>query len=370
MLSLKSFVALLILHLSLNWTQEISTAGLPQPAITETSSPISIDSSTPVLLESYTKNAEEPIISSTTGINNDPVPSILNEISSTANSLNILESGSTTPSPWELIYPDPNSTTTTAEDSNSNLANFQTPISPQSIYSSTGGVSKYFKVDDVVNCEKYFGECLRQVLSIVTPKLRNSQNESHLPHSVDPFFVSRNSFEYNGGPLNGRITVGYAYVYGLASMKYRKVIFKRTSGNNFKLRLSALIPALFAKGSYKADLKLNSVDVRPRGNMNITLLGIAVEQLAYGQILEEDQHRFLRVTGLNVTAAVRDARVNATGLIADARLNDIILNVANQYWRDIFNIVLPETKDNWSPIIMNGLDRALSMVPFDFLQLA
>lgn len=145
MLSLKSIIALLIVHLSLNWAQEISTAGLPQPAITETSSPISIDSSTPVLLESSTKNAEEPVISSTTRINNDPVPSILNEISSTVNSLNILESASTTTSPWELIYPDPNSTTTNAEDSNSNLPNFQTPISSQSIYSSIGGVSKYFK---------------------------------------------------------------------------------------------------------------------------------------------------------------------------------------------------------------------------------
>ncbi|XP_073821186.1 uncharacterized protein [Musca autumnalis] len=366
MLSLKYICALMLLHLNICGAQEAPAAGITQNigAITETSSTtIAVESSTtPVPTDPTTaKIPNDPGINFNTAINIDH---LINEISTTTNNVNNVESGTTTTSPWELIYPDPNTTRTTTSDDNSKLPNFQTP------QGFSQGVSKYFKVDDVVNCEKYFGECLRQVLSIVMPRLRNSQNASHLANAVDPFFVSRNSFQYNGGPLNGRITVGYAYVYGLASMKYRKVIFKRTAGNNFKLRLSATIPALFAKGTYKADLKLNSVDVRPRGDMNITLLGIAVEQLAYGQVIEEDQHRFLRATGLNVTAAVRDARINATGLIADARLNDIILNVANQYWRDIFNIVLPETKDNWSPIIMNGLNRALSMVPFDFLQLA
>ncbi|XP_013099822.1 uncharacterized protein LOC106082059 [Stomoxys calcitrans] len=360
MLSFKYGVVVIYLCLSIAYGQDTSTSGLPTTTTTilDTSA---VASATSGIEESTTKAAENISENSSVITVDVTATSVSNEISSTT--LNSNNGEEITTSSWELIYPDPNST----------LVEENTPSSIPSIISNndikSGASSKYFKVDDVSNCEKYFGECLRQVLSNVMPKFRNADNDTHSLTGLDPFYINRTSFLYNGGPLNGRITVGYTHVYGLTSMKFRKVIFKRSSvGNSFKIRLSTIIPKVLAKGSYKADLKLNSVAVRPSGEMNITLYGLAVEQLARGEIYTEDEHRFLKLTSINVTAALRDAKINATGLVADLRLNDIILNVANNYWRDIFNIILPDTKDNWSPIIMNGLNKVFSMVPFDFLK--
>ncbi|XP_075149772.1 uncharacterized protein LOC142223808 [Haematobia irritans] len=336
------FCVLFVLYLSGSLGQDSTTTLVLQ----STTDP----ASTTKIVDVVSTNPSSPIAESTSA------SSLSNEMSSTSLN-NKPTTDEVTTSSWELIYPDPK---LTAIDDNPSSS--IPPVASQNGFSHEG-TSKYFKVDDVDNCEKYFGECLRQVFSNVMPKLRNDS-----PNGIDPFFINRTSFLYNGGPLNGRISVGYTNVYGLSSMKFRKVIFKRFLGNNFKIRLSTIIPKVLAKGSYKADLKVNSVVVRPNGEMNITLYGMAVEQLADGEIYREDEHQFLKLTSINVTTALRDAKINATGLVADTRLNDIILNVANNYWRDIYNIILPDTKDNWSPIIMNALNRVLSMVPLDFLK--
>jgi len=41
------------------------------------------------------------------------------------------------------------------------------------------------------------------------------------------------------------------------------------------------------------------------------------------------------------------------------------MNVANQYWRDIYGIMLPETRQFWQPLMLRMFNEALELVPID-----
>ncbi|XP_023296973.2 uncharacterized protein LOC111679622 [Lucilia cuprina] len=221
-------------------------------------------------------------------------------------------------------------------------------------------------VDDVVNCQKYFGTCLKQVLSNVVPKLKDGNKYLQIP-SLDPLHFNSTAFQYNSGPFTGYITIRYALIYGLTTIKFKKVDFQK-DGNKFKARLTMLVPKMYALGSYKGDMHVNNVRVRPRGDFNVTMLSLGVEMLTLGSVIHKDGHTFLKLTKSNATTILKDSKIHATGIFPDQRLNDIVLNVANQYSRDLFNIVLPETRSNWLPILTDILNGALAMVPFDFLK--
>lgn len=247
-------------------------------------------------------------------------------------------------------------------------------------------------MDDVTNCQKYFGPCLRQVLSNVVPKLKYGYKFLNIP-SLDPIYFNATAFQYNSGPFTGYITIRYALVYGLTTMKFKKVDFSKQN-EKFKARFTLLVPKMSATGSYKGDMHVNNVRVRPRGDFNITMTGIGVDMVALGTVFRNDEHSFLRLTKSNATTTLKDSKINATGIFPDQRLSEflylylcfdishkmfdnfcfvfftdeIVVNVANQYWRDLFNIVLPETRNNWLPILSDALNAALAMVPLDFLK--
>ncbi|XP_046811822.1 uncharacterized protein LOC124421065 [Lucilia cuprina] len=143
-----------------------------------------------------TNNQEPPDISSLKKDLNSQIEnlstnsSITEETSSFATTLtptNEYQDKDTTSS-WELIYPEQNSST---------LEQFFTTSTTET---SITNLPKYFKVDDVVNCQKYFGTCLKQVLSNVVPKLKDGNKYLQIP-SLDHFISTLLPFNITVVPL-------------------------------------------------------------------------------------------------------------------------------------------------------------------------
>ena len=180
-------------------------------------------------------------------------------------------------------------------------------------------------VDDVTNCEKYFGQCLRQVLSIVFPKLKDGNQFLNIP-ALDPIYFNSTAFQYNSGPFTGYITIRYAFIYGLTGMKFKKVDFQKLENQKFKARLSMLVPQMSVIGSYKGDMKVNNVRVRPKGDFNVTMSGLGLDMLTLGMMYNSDNHTFLKFLKSNVTTTLKDSKVNATGIFPEQRLSKCCCN--------------------------------------------
>ncbi|XP_030377198.1 uncharacterized protein LOC115626085 [Scaptodrosophila lebanonensis] len=226
--------------------------------------------------------------------------------------------------------------------------------------------NKYFTAKDVPKCaedDDLVGECIKNIINAMTPRLKDGNPElKQLPY--EPFVLNRTTFQYSNGPVNGRITVRNAKIHGFANNKVKDVDLK-VDGDKIKVRLVSFLPKINIVGSYKADMQVNSLHLKPKGDFNLTLSDVETTTVTEGEIYKKDGLRFLRLTDIDTNPKIRDLTIKANGIFADPELDEIANTVANQYWRDIYGIMLPETRQYWQPLMLRMLNDALEYVPID-----
>ncbi|KAH8308127.1 uncharacterized protein Jhbp13 [Drosophila kikkawai] len=221
-------------------------------------------------------------------------------------------------------------------------------------------------LDDLPKCmatDDQLGECVKQIFNTLTPRLKDGNPDLKIP-PYEPFNLNRTSFQYSSGTANGRITVRNAKIYGFSANTAKDVSVK-VNKDKVKLRLVTYMPKLNIVGSYKADLQVNQLQLKPKGDFNVTLKDVETTTLTDGEIYTKDGHRYFRLKNIDTKPKIGDLVIKANGIFADPELDQIALNVANQYWRDIYGIMLPETRQYWQPLVLRMFNEALELVPID-----
>ncbi|XP_037960028.1 probable serine/threonine-protein kinase DDB_G0277071 [Teleopsis dalmanni] len=252
------------------------------------------------------------------------------------------------------------SSTTTAPTSDA--ISLSSEISPASTERST----KYLTADDVPVCQQSnanLNECVMELFHIMIPRLKDGNKELNIP-PIDPFALNRTTFQYTSGAVSGRITMRNAKVFGFSTIRQKSFDLKIRDGKT-KVHLVSHVPRISIIGNYKADLAFNNVRIRPRGSFNVTLSNVTINQNAEGVFYEKDNHRFVRLTKFEADPKINDMKFQASGIFPEPTLNELVVNVINQYWRQIMRIMLPETRNYWAPMLLQVLNEALTVVPFD-----
>ncbi|KAH8376937.1 hypothetical protein KR093_002302, partial [Drosophila rubida] len=208
------------------------------------------------------------------------------------------------------------------------------------------------------------GECIVNIMNTLIPRFRKGDPELNIP-PYDPFVIDKLSFQYTNGAVNGRISVRNVKLYGIAGFKVQTVEVKR-DGNKIQLRMTAHQPDVNILGDYKADMHVNQLQLKPKGKFNLTLFDVHNTVVTDGEIYtKEDGQRFMRLTDIEANPKIGEMIIKANGIFPDPELDEIALNVANNYWRDIYGIVLPETRKSWVPLLLRLINQALQNVPID-----
>jgi len=226
--------------------------------------------------------------------------------------------------------------------------------------------TKYLTADDLPACQynsANFNDCLLNLFNIMVPRLKDGNPELNIP-SLDPFTLNRTTFQYTNGVVSGRIILRNALAYGFSNIQF-KTMDMQVNNNEIKLSIKNEAPQVNVIGNYKAEVLINNVRLRPRGTFNITMMNVNIDPSGEGVFYEKNGHRFVRLTKFDADPKIKDFKFTATGIFPDPTLNEIALNVVNQYWRDIFRIFLPETRKYWAPMILRIMNEVLSVVPFD-----
>ncbi|KAH8412435.1 hypothetical protein KR009_002017 [Drosophila setifemur] len=206
-------------------------------------------------------------------------------------------------------------------------------------------------------------ECIKQIFNTLTPRLKYGNPELKIP-PYEPLILNRTSFQYSSGTVNGRITMRNAKLIGFGANTAKEVSVK-VKGDKIKMRLVTYMPKLNIAGSYKAEMQVNQLQIKPKGEFNVTLTDVEATTLTDGEIHEKDGHRYLRLKNIDTKPKIGDLHIKANGIFQDPELDEIALNVANQYWRDIYGIMLPETRQYWQPLLLRMFNEALELVPID-----
>lgn len=126
--------------------------------------------------------------------------------------------------------------------------------------------------DDLPKCPKdadQAGDCIKLIMNELIPRLRLGDPELGI-EPYDPFVIDRLSFQYSSGAVNGKISVRNVKLYGFAEHTIEKVNVK-VNGDKVKLRTVSHIPKMNIFGDYKAELQVNSLQLKPKGTFNVTL---------------------------------------------------------------------------------------------------
>ncbi|XP_068150965.1 circadian clock-controlled protein daywake [Drosophila tropicalis] len=226
--------------------------------------------------------------------------------------------------------------------------------------------TEYISTDDFAKCsteDEHVGDCIKDIINGLIPRLQNGNPKLKIP-PYEPFLLNRTSFRYESGAVKGRISVRNVKIYGFALYRAKEVSLK-IKGDKIKLRLVGEMPKMNILGNYKADMQVNQLQLKPKGDFNVTLFDVEITTGTEGEIYRKDGKRFVRLDDIDSTPKIGDLTIKANGIFPDPELDQIALNVANQYWRDIYGIILPETRQYWQPLILRMLNESLQQIPID-----
>ncbi|TDG45653.1 hypothetical protein AWZ03_007928 [Drosophila navojoa] len=230
--------------------------------------------------------------------------------------------------------------------------------------------SKYITDEDLAKCPKdavEAGDCIKILMNELIPRMRFGDPELNI-EPYDPLVINRLSFLYSTGTIDGKISVRNVKIYGFAQHKVDKVNIK-VKGDKVKVRVLSNVEKINMLGEYKSELNVSSLQLKPKGFFNVTLFDATLRVIANGDIYTKDDMRYLRLNDIEIEPKIRDLIVKANGIFPDPELDELAVNIANSYWRDIYAIVLPETRPAWAPVVLRQINQALLHVPIDqFIQ--
>uniref|UniRef100_A0A1A9WXI0 Uncharacterized protein n=1 Tax=Glossina brevipalpis TaxID=37001 RepID=A0A1A9WXI0_9MUSC len=248
-----------------------------------------------------------------------------------------------------------------ASPSNSNTSLHAT------IVAKTENISNsYLTAHDLPKCRQNnnkFNECLKEILELLFDRFKYGNEEIHFP-SLEPFSLNETTYQYNSGPVAGHLALKKVSMHGLSGIQYSQVDFRKQN-DVIEMRALSHLSKLKFTGSYNGNLRFNNINIRPKGNFNVTITKMKIKQKADGIIYKKDGHKFLKLISLQAEPEMGEVKINATGIFAENELNNIVLNVANQYWREIYRVLLPQIQEYWSVVLLHLTNAALSVSPFD-----
>nr|XP_014086183.1 uncharacterized protein LOC106614796 [Bactrocera oleae] len=234
------------------------------------------------------------------------------------------------------------------------------------VAADTSKPKKYFTVGNLPVCKQSspeFNDCVKNLLQKSLQRLKNGDRDLNIP-IIDPYRLNRTTFQYTSGTVRGRIIMRDGLTYGFSKMEIKSLDLK-INGDKVTMKSLAYVPAITIVGNYKAELILNNIQLRPKGVFNVSLVNVNIDQTYEGNFYEADGHRFVRMLRFDAEPKVGDFKLSATGVFPDPTLNELAVNIVNQYWRRIFQIFLPETRHYWGPLLLQQLNDLMSVVPYD-----
>uniref|UniRef100_A0A034WBE7 Circadian clock-controlled protein n=1 Tax=Bactrocera dorsalis TaxID=27457 RepID=A0A034WBE7_BACDO len=225
---------------------------------------------------------------------------------------------------------------------------------------------KYFTVGDLPVCKQSspeFNDCVKNLVQKSLQRLKNGDRDLNIP-IIDPYKLNRTTFQYTSGTIRGRIIMRDGLTYGFSKTEIKSLDLK-INGDKVTMKSLSYVPVINIVGNYKAELILNNIQLRPKGVFNVSLVNVNIDQTHEGTFYEADGHRFVRMRRFDAEPKVGDFKLSATGVFPDPTLNELAVNIVNQYWRQIFQVFLPETRQYWGPLLLQQLNEVMSVVPYD-----
>jgi len=209
-------------------------------------------------------------------------------------------------------------------------------------------------------------ECMKEAIQDMLPKLADGNEHLNIP-PLDPLHIEEVGVQYKYSPtLFGSGSLKNVLVSGSSHAKVLTVKTNLTK-THFMVEIKFTVPRLLVEGSYKADGRFNQLKVKSKGFFNMTATNITSTYRSVGQFEVVDGKRYIRVIDLEIDPNIRSMVLHASGIFADPQLNQIMVDLINQYWPAVYKDVIRDTRQYWAPVVLKLINKFLLYVPVDVL---
>lgn len=215
------------------------------------------------------------------------------------------------------------------------------------------------------------------------PSLHKKIENIDLP-SIDPFMYDSVTFEYkNSNTVNGRFTVKDVKTYGMSRGKVLKV---KSNFKNDEMNLQAeiIFPKIFSTGHYSSNMTVSTFQLNSKGQYNVTMKNLKAKWNIKGKLQKVDGEDFMKIYKFDILPEAEDMKISVSGLFADENLSkstiislnersfEFLFNLSdkvvneffNQNWKMFYKEMIPETRKQWEPILLDFVEKFFSQFPF------
>lgn len=101
-----------------------------------------------------------------------------------------------------------------------------------------------------------------------------------------------------------------------------------------------------------------------------------------GKLEKVNGEDYMKVYQFNILPEAKDMKISVSGIFPDENLSELRLKIFwtdfqlffisdrvandffNQSWRTLYKQMLPETRKQWEPILLNVVNKIFSQIPF------
>ncbi|XP_028046685.1 uncharacterized protein LOC105834712 [Monomorium pharaonis] len=214
-----------------------------------------------------------------------------------------------------------------------------------------------------ITCKKDsddFSNCLKKAIQEAWPLLSKGIPELDFP-PLEPLI-----FEYATAKLNLTEISGELVLRNLTAIGLSKILIHDVKAqlldDNFNLEIYAELPWMYTESSMKIDGSLNAFKMDGEGYFNETATDIKGTWNISGPIVNNTWivKHFRIAPSIGTYKIYFDVLTKRYG----KEFNDLAVNLVNQFWPTLFQILLPATADIYDPWLIDFPNKIFSKIPF------
>jgi len=232
----------------------------------------------------------------------------------------------------------------------------------------TSGIELPTYTDPCKRNDKDFSGCLKNTLQYLIPKFSREGIPQLNITTLDPFYLNEYLMHFDSPQIEGKSLFKDVYNHGLGSIKIVDVRALVEDPEKLELQVDFYMPKVISNGKFKGEGRIGQIPIMGKGVFNVTSYDVTGSWLLRGNAIELDGQRHMRIKDVGMKLDIGDMKIYATNMInGSPELSQMALTFANQFWRVIFQIMMPYAEEGFEKITRPILNQVFLEVPYDQL---
>jgi len=232
----------------------------------------------------------------------------------------------------------------------------------------SGGVELPTYSDPCKRNDKDFSGCVKRTLQYLIPKFSKEGIPQLNITSLDPFYLNEYLMHFESTQIEGKALFKDVYNHGLGSIKIVDVRSLVEDPEQLELEVDFYMPKVISNGKFKGEGRIGQMPIMGKGVFNVTSYDVTGSWILKGNAVELDGQRYMRIKDVGMKLDIGDMKIYATNMInGSPELSQMALTFANQFWRVIFQIMMPYAEEGFEKITRPILNQVFLEVPYDQL---